>query len=162
MANQFQVNLQLQTGADFYQEFYLRNDDMSPIDLTGITFHGTMQKHSRSVDANSEHSDRVYTKFGTQIVDAANGTYAITLGRADTVNLEEGKYVYDIMMIDAQSHFTPVASGLMFIDAGFGYVEEESTDPDPDTDPGPDPPSPPGSGGDDGGPGSDPGGTPYP
>ena len=126
MANQFQVNLQLQTGADFYQEFYLRNDDMSPIDLTGISLFATLQKHSRSVDANSVNSDRVYTRFKTEIVDAPGGTYAITLGRGESNKLREGKYVYDITMIDPQGQFTPVASGLMFVDVGFGIIYEDN------------------------------------
>ena len=125
MANQFEVNLQLKTGSDFYQEFYLRNDDMSPIDLTGISFYATLQKHSRSVDANSVNSNRVYTKFNTQIVDASSGTYAITLGRTQSDTLQEGKYVYDVTMIDPQGHFTPVNSGLVFVDKGFGVAFED-------------------------------------
>jgi hypothetical protein len=87
------------------------------------------------------------------VVDATNGIYSIKLPRNKSVLLEEGKYVYDITVIDDEGKMSPANSGLVFVNNGFGYVEED-TETDTDTDPGPDPPSPPGSGGDDGGIGS--------
>lgn len=155
------ANLELRAGMDFYQEFYMTNPDLTPTDITGLSFSANLQKHPGAVDANSENSDPVYIKFTTEVVDATGGIYAIKLDRSASVDLDEGKYVYDVVMIDGEGRFSPASHGLVFVDKSFGFYPEEATDPDPDTDPGPDPISPPGSGGDDGGLGTDPGGTPY-
>ena len=155
------TNLEMKAGCDFYQEFYLTNPDLSPMDITGVSIHATLQKHPGAVDANSEFSDRVYTSFETEVIDGLAGIYAIKLSRSESIKLEEGKYVYDVVRVDDLSHFIPASSGLVFVDTSFGFVETEDDTPDPDTEPGPDPISPPGSGGDDGGPGSAPGGDEF-
>ena len=154
MSNSYQVNLHILSGMDFFQEFLLTDADFTPMDLTGLTFHGTIQKHSNAVDVTSVSQSRVYVKFDTEVVDASTGVYTIKLPRNKSILLEEGKYVYDITAIDDEGKMSPANSGLVFVNNGFGFVEEDDTDTDTDTDPGPDPPSPPGSGGDDGGSGS--------
>ena len=156
------ANLEMRAGCDFYQEFYLTNPDLSPMDITDVTFHGTLQKHPGAVDANSENSDPAYIKFTTEVVDATGGIYAIKLDRSSSIDLDEGKYVYDVVMVDSDSRFIPANSGLVFVDKSFAYYEEETDEPAPGDDGGgPDPISPPGSGGDDGGLGTDPGGDQY-
>ena len=153
MSNSYQVNLHILSGMDFFQEFSVTNADFSPMDLTGLNFHGVIQKHSNAIDVTSVAKSRVYVQFDTEVIDATNGIYSIKLPRNKSVLLEEGKYVYDITVIDDEGKMSPANSGLVFVNNGFGYVEED-TETDTDTDPGPDPPSPPGSGGDDGGIGS--------
>ena len=156
MASQFQVNLQMLAGCDFFQDFYLTNPDFSPMDLTGLTFHASMQKHANEKDVVSKNGDRVTTELETEMINATEGVYRMKIGRAASVNLEEGKYVYDVVMVDGDGNFSPANSGLIFVDTSFGYVEKEDDTPDPDDNPGPDPINPPGSGGDDGGEGSAP------
>ena len=80
-----------------------------------------------------------------------------------TDELEEGKYVYSVIIEYPDGNLVEATSGLVFVKNAFGIIRnDEDTTPDPDPNPGPEPIDPPGSGGDDGGPGSDPGGTPFP
>lgn len=115
-------NLELQTGCDFYQEFSLTNPDFSPVDLTGCFFHGAFQKHPTALDANSADSARVTNKLTTQVLDATNGLYCIKFGASQSSNIKEGKYVYQVVMVDPAGRISPAASGLLFIDKGFGFI----------------------------------------
>ena len=136
----FVTHLELQTGCDFYQEFYLTNPDLSPMDITNCSFHAALQKHPGAIDANSENSDRVTNKLTTNVVDATNGIYAVTFPAKDNNHLEEGKYVYQVMMLDPNGHFSPVADGLVFVQKGFGVIYDQENIIDggqPDTLPSP-------------------------
>ena len=121
-------NLELVTGCDFYQEFTLANPDFSPVDITNCKFHGAIEKHHGTVDSYSADSKRVTNRLTAEIVDASRGTYCIKFPAASSANLEEGKYVYQVMMVDAVGRTTPTVSGLVFVDKGFGVVPLEIID----------------------------------
>lgn len=122
MTSRYQVNLNISAGMDFFQEFSLTNADFSPMDLTGLSFHGTIQKHSKAIDVTSSSKKRVYAKFETEIIDASRGIYSIKLPSSKSQNLEEGKYVYDVTISDASGKLSPANSGLIFVDNGLGVV----------------------------------------
>lgn len=135
------TNLELTTGCDFYQEFYLTNPDLSPMDISGCSFQAALQKHPGAVDANSENSDRVANKLTTNVVDASNGIYAVTFPAKENNALEEGKYVYQVIMLDENGRFSPVADGLVFVEKGFGVIFDQENIIDggtPGTQPSPD------------------------
>lgn len=120
-------NLELVTGCDFYQEFTVANPDFSPIDITDYMFHGAVEKHPGAIDANSADSERVTNKLTAEIVDASRGTYCIKFPAASSLKLEEGKYVYQVLMVDPAGTTSPVISGLMFVNKGFGIVLDVET-----------------------------------
>ena len=163
----YNVNLQISAGTDFYQEFFLTEVDLSPLDVTDMLFSSSIKKHASAVlaDTSSKNDTReLSVAFETGVVDGPAGVYYIRLKNSESYKLEEGKYVYSTVMTNPEGEITEVNSGLVFVDVAFGMIteEEDTEEPDP-IDPGPDPIDPPGSGGGDGGEGTaPPGGTPYP
>ena len=131
MAVQFQVNLQLSAGMDFYQEFFLTEADLSPLNVTGMTFHSGIKKHANSVIANESTSTQTknsIVSFETGVVDGLAGVYYLRLRNAESEKLEEGKYVYSTVMDNGQGEFVEVNSGLIFVDRAFGLRKNEETD----------------------------------
>ena len=73
-----QINLAIQGGVDFTQEFTVTNNDMSPKNITGATFHAKIAKHQTAkVVELSTRADPVYTcvPFTTKVVDGLGGRY---------------------------------------------------------------------------------------
>lgn len=130
MASQYQVNIQIQAGVDFTQTYYLTNSDMSPLNITGLDFYGSMAKHTGAVNATTTTStSKVYkaVPFVTSIIDGANGQYSITLPASTTTKLEEGKYVYSVVLEDASGDKTEILSGLVFVHPAMGYSTSVGT-----------------------------------
>ena len=129
MANQYQVNIQITAGADFYQTFTLAEADFTPSDITGYVFYAQIAKHARSIDVLNEEN---YTKYKTipletEIVDAKNGVYAIKMDDETSQHLEEGKYVYSVVSIAPDEYYRQeVVQGLAFVDRSFGYFAPET------------------------------------
>ena len=118
MAAQYQVNLSIQAGTDFGEVFYLANPDKSSLNITGCTFSAVLQKHSGAYDATlttSEETVYKYVKFDTQVVDGVGGAYQISLNASQTKLLEEGKYMYNVVMTDVNGQKDEVVSGLAFV-----------------------------------------------
>ena len=125
MAPQFQVNINISAGADFTQEFVITNPDASPVDLTGSSFEAALAKHPTAIDAAvSTSGTPVYkfVKFTTNVVDALKGTYSLTLSTSQTSKLEEGKYVYNVVMVDVNGNKSNVMAGLAFVNVAFGAL----------------------------------------
>ena len=125
MAPQFQVNINVSAGADFTQDFIINNPDASPVNLTGCNFFANLAKHPTAVDAMASTSGTPvykYVTFATKVVDALKGRYSIALSIAQTSKLEEGKYVYNVIMQDVNGDKTSVMSGLAFVDIAFGAL----------------------------------------
>ena len=123
--NQLQVNLNIDAGTDFTKQFSVKNDDQTAKDLTGYTFTARLAKHSRAMDADGSTSAAPvwrFVDFTTTIDNATGGLYSISLASTNTVKLEEGKYVYNIVMSDASDNHTSIVEGLVFVDVAFGYT----------------------------------------
>jgi len=131
---QYQVNIQISAGDDFQQAFYITDEDLSPVDITGFTFYANLSKHAGSLNvAKSTSDDPVwrYIPFTTAISNAANGEYVISLPATTTTKLKEGKYVYNVVLEDLSNSKREVVSGLAFVDRAFGYLGDYgSLDPD--------------------------------
>ena len=103
MAPQFQVNINVSAGVDFNQEFVIQNPDGSPVVITECTFAANLAKHPTAVDAAVSTSGtpvRTYVPFTTSVVDGVGGKYSIALTPTQTAKLQEGKYVYNVVMQD--------------------------------------------------------------
>ena len=125
MATPFQVNINISAGVDFQQEFAIANPDFTPVDITGYQFLAKLAKHPTAVDATVSTSGvPVYDfiSFDTSIVDAQKGTYAITMTADKTSLLEEGKYLYNVVIVNTSGEKSPAVSGLVFVDVAFGAL----------------------------------------
>ena len=87
-------NITVDTGTNFYREFYLDSVDGTPLDLTGYTAKSEVRKHPQSVGAA--------TTFSVSFVDRNNGLIRLSLNRSETIKLKPGRYVYDVMFTEGQ------------------------------------------------------------
>ena len=124
MAIQFQINIDIQAGAEFSREFSLKNPDQSPVDISGYTMHAKLAKHQTAQNAVTSTSDAPvykYISFTSTIVDGPGGVYSISLDAATTAKLQEGKYVYAVTLEDANGNLVDTIDGLVFVKTAFGY-----------------------------------------
>ena len=125
MAPQFQVNINISAGVDFNQEFVIQNPDGSPVVITECSFAANLAKHPTAIDAMVSTSGtpvHTYVPFTASVVDGVGGKYSIALSSAQTSKLEEGKYVYNVVMTDVNGDTQSMMSGLAFVDVAFGSV----------------------------------------
>jgi len=125
MAAQYQVNITVSAGADFTQEYTVTSPDNVPVDITGYKFFANLAKHPTAIDAAVSTSGSpvyAYVPFTTLVVDGKKGIYNITLTSAQTSKLQEGKYVYNVVMQDLNGEKSSVVGGLAFVDVAFGGI----------------------------------------
>ena len=125
MAIQYQVNIQITSGCDFRQEYTLGNPDLSPKVITGATFKAGLSKHAVSINAHESTRDEPVYKiipFTTSVVDGDGGIYSIALTADQTQKLEEGKYMYNVVMVDVNGTTTEILTGLAFVEKGFASL----------------------------------------
>jgi len=130
MAAQYQVNLQMSAGTSFEQTFTVSEPDGSLTDITGYNFYAKMAKHEGALNALESTSSSPVWKclaFTASITDAVNGEYTVSLDPSLSIKLEEGKYVYSIVMEDTGLVRTEILAGLVFVDRGFAYTGDYGT-----------------------------------
>ena len=125
MALQYQVNIAIQAGTDFSQVFFLAYPDKAPMDITGAKFTGGLAKYPGAFDADKSTSEQMVYKlwpFTTTVVDGPGGAYSIALTKEQTKELEEGKYVYNVVVEDVAQQIQEVVTGLAFVTLSFGSL----------------------------------------
>ncbi|QIN96877.1 hypothetical protein [Synechococcus phage S-N03] len=130
MAALHQLNLQMSAGTTFSQTFSVTEPDGSPTNIAGYTFYAKLAKHEGSLNAEESTSTNPVWRnvaFTTAITDAAGGKYSISMDSTVNVKLEEGKYVFSIVMEDTGSVRTEILAGLVFVDRGFAYTGDYGT-----------------------------------
>ena len=118
MTAAYQVNIHIDAGLPFTQEYYITNPDRSPRDITGFKFLGSASKHPTSIDATKASRGAPAYKmlpFTTRVVDGKKGIMSISMPKEYTVRMAEGKYVYTITMKDVNGHSSTAVSGLCFV-----------------------------------------------
>ena len=128
MAAQYQVNIRLSAGVGFQQEYHLSNPDRSPMDITGCKFNANISKHMTSQDVTRSTSTIPvfsFIPFKARVVDGPNGVFAISMDAYLTSKLQEGKYVYDVVMTDINGERLNAVSGLAFVDVALGANTSE-------------------------------------
>ena len=103
------------------------------MDITGFSFTAMMAKHECAVNAVTSTSDTPiykYIPFEVIVIDGTGGVYRIGMESTQTANLEEGKYVYNVTMVDAQGLTRDVVGGLAFVSKSFSSVPTASLDPE--------------------------------
>ena len=96
-------NITVNTGENFYRDFYLDNIDGTPLDLTGYTGKSEVRKHPDSVGAA--------TTFTLGFVDRPNGRIRLSLTRQETEKIKPGRYAYDVMFTDTSNKKSIVIEG---------------------------------------------------
>lgn len=80
-------NLVIDKGTTFVEYVNYLDNSKNPISLQGYTIAGQMRRSFYSANAIT---------FSANIVDAANGNVSISLTAAETANIKDGRYVYDV------------------------------------------------------------------
>jgi hypothetical protein len=91
------INLTINSGADFVNEFTVKTTSGSVFDFSGAgtTWTGSSQL-TKSVSIGS--SSYALATFNVGFTSAAGGKFKISLGSTQTRNLKEGRYVYDVLV----------------------------------------------------------------
>ena len=123
MFRQIPVNIEISAGTGFSKTFYMKNQDLSPTDITNYTFSARLAKHASALNAVTSTSEAPVWKYidlTVTITDGAAGAYTVSLDSATTAKLEEGKYVYSITSQPDGGEFADNVSGLAFVRLAFG------------------------------------------
>lgn len=97
-------NITVDTGSNFYRDFYLDNIDGSPLDLTGYTGKSEIRKHPDSVGAAAT--------FTLSFIDRTNGRIRLSLDQYTTEKIKPGRYAYDVLFTDSSSQKSIVIEGM--------------------------------------------------
>ena len=134
MARQFPINVEIYAGTDFSKKFFMKNQDLTPTDITDYTFEARLAKHAKAQNAVTTTSTAPvyrYVDFTVTITDAVNGEYTLSLPAATTAKLKEGKYVYNIVSTPSGGVRSDNVNGLAFVIIAFAYTGDGgSLDPD--------------------------------
>ena len=119
MFSQVPVLLHASAGADFSKTFYMKNDDYSPRNLEGCVISGAMAKHPKALNADLSTSTEPVWKIiplNANITNPVGGSYSIGFDASTSMGLEEGKYFYNVVLLNIDGTREEVLSGVIFID----------------------------------------------
>ena len=100
-------NLYIDQGADFSAEIGIYDDFNTPWDLNGYTGEAKMKK--------SYYSS---TSYNFTVSVGTNGTLTLSMPAATTTSIEQGRYVYDIVISSSAGTKTRVIEGIATINPG--------------------------------------------
>jgi hypothetical protein len=101
------ANLQIDAGASFSSDVDVLDSDGNIFSLVGYTAEGKMSK------GYSETYPRVY--FDITVYEA-DGIVTISLAPTDTIQLEDGRWVYDVQITEtATGAVTRVVEGIITV-----------------------------------------------
>jgi len=91
------VNLTINSGADFTNDFTVKTVSGTPFNFSGAgtTWTGSSQI-AKSVSIGS--SSYAAATFDVVFTNPSNGKFKISLGSTSTRTLVEGRYVYDVLV----------------------------------------------------------------
>jgi hypothetical protein len=101
-------NLTIYTGADFIGKFNVINTANSPFNFEGWTGSAQMAK---SVSIGSTLG--AVATFNVGFTSAAGGKFQISLGSTETRTLDEGRYVYNILVSSGSTIYNIVNGNIM-------------------------------------------------
>ena len=120
-------NLALTTDSDFSQIFTLENAETnSPTNLTGFTIASSIRKHPAAKRGEG---------FEATIINAAAGKIRLGMSGiksrqlADECFFRTGRYVYDVVVMDAASERTKVLEGTVLVNIGVTKIPRDTVYP---------------------------------
>jgi|TARA_B100001939_G_scaffold103422_1_gene89405 hypothetical protein len=106
------ANLTIYGGADFETTFNVTNNSNTAFNLSGYSGSAAISK-SVAVGATLG----VTTSFSVGITSAAGGKIKISLGSTSTRNLDQGRYMYDVVVSSGSTLYTLVNGNVMVVPA---------------------------------------------
>jgi hypothetical protein len=108
------ANLSLDAGASFSSDVDVKTEDGSPFDLTGYTIQANLSK------GYSYTKNRIAF---TSTHDDLNGIITISLTPEQTIQLEEGRYVYDVQVTNTGTGLvTRIIEGIITVNPSVSEV----------------------------------------
>ena len=106
------VNLIVNQKASFQVGFFVKQSNGAILNLTGYS---VVAKYKE----NYQTSDSQAVQFTSEVVDATTGEISIALTPTQTTNLQLGKYVYDVAIINNSDNFkTRIVEGRITVSGG--------------------------------------------
>jgi len=103
-------NIFIDQGSDFINELEVVDSQGIAINLTGYTVISQLRK---------TYGSNTFTSFITQInSDPTTGKISISLSAAQTASLEQGRYVYDVLITSTGGLSTRVVEGIATLTPG--------------------------------------------
>ncbi len=100
------ANLTIDQGANFSSDVTVKDANAAAFNLTGYT--------ARAKMAKGYSSTRTRTEFTCTIGDATSGKVSLTLTAAQTAALDDGRYVYDLEIVQSGTgNVTRVIEGII-------------------------------------------------
>ena len=103
-------NLYIDQGSEFYDEFPLTDSSGAVLNLSAFTAQATMKKSYSATDA---------IDLGANIPAPIEGKVSVYLSATDTSELTSGRYVYDMVIVEAISgRKIRVVEGIVVVNPG--------------------------------------------
>jgi hypothetical protein len=102
-------NLKIDSGADFSEELQLTQTGGAVVNLSGFTAHSHLRKHPNSSK---------YTVMGVYINNAAQGKVTVSLASTTTLDIKEGRYVWDLLLVRPNNTKTIAVEGTALVTVG--------------------------------------------
>jgi len=100
------VDLVIDQGSTFTTTINLLDNNGDPLNLTGYTGISHIKK---------TYTSTTNTAFTVAI---ANGSVTLSLSAAQTANIVQGRYVYDVKLTDSSNNVSRIAEGIVTITPG--------------------------------------------
>ena len=105
------ANLTIFGGTDFAQTFNIKNTSNSAFNLTSYSGAG---KLSKSIGIGASTGSGNYTAFTVGITSALDGTLKISLTDTQTKALDQGRYMYDVLVTLGSTTY-PLVNGNVYV-----------------------------------------------
>ena len=105
------ANLTIFGGTDFAQTFNIKNTSNSAFNLTSYSGAG---KLSKSIGIGASTGSGNYTAFTVGITSALDGTLRISLTDTETKALDQGRYMYDVLVTIGSTTY-PLVNGNVYV-----------------------------------------------
>ena len=103
------ANLTIDQGATFSSDVTVKDSNSNAFDLTGYTASAKMAKGYQSTKTRTSITCTISA-------DATTGVITLSLTADETANLEEGRYVYDLEILQTSSStVTRVIEGIITV-----------------------------------------------
>ena len=112
MAAVYVNNITINAGEDFSQELTISADKpvAGVLNLVGYAGSSMIRKHASS--------SKVVAGFGVSFVNRSSGLMRLSLGSSITSTLKEGRYVYDVVLINNAGLKSMIVEGMVLIRTG--------------------------------------------
>ena len=99
----------VEQNAEFSTTINLSDNQGDTINLSGYSASSQMRK---------SYYTSLATSFNVSVSNTTTGEITVSMDSANTANLSPGRYLYDVVIADAQSKKTRVVEGIVNVLAG--------------------------------------------